>query len=280
MVSAFKNILIPVDLTINTEVSIKKALELTDNDSIIHLLYVDNNGLSGSFIALKNYFTDPGGLMRKQEIKRKLNQWKAAIGDSHKNLKVSTWIIESGSVQKTIEDVSMRLDIDLIVIGKNANHPWLPILNTVVPSALVKKTGIAVLTVTPGSMSSRLRKVVIPIIGNESIRLKMDMIFNLCKKFRLNIHLLTFTNRKNDGTDLNVSSFLQAYQSLNFNNHCHLEYAVLYGNNKAKAIWKYSEKVQADVLIVHPGSETKLGWPNKNISDMLPAKSRMYVLAV
>ena len=218
--------------------------------------------------------------MHKQEIKRNMNEWKKAIEESYRNIKVCNWIVVAGSVQKTIQEEVVRLGIDLVIIGKNARHPWLPFLNTVFPSALVKKTGVAVLTVTPGSLSSRLRKVVIPILGNESIRLKMDMISNLCKKFRLNIHLLTFTNRNSDGTDLNVSSFLQAYQSLKFNNQCHLEYAVLFGNNKSKAILKYAEKIQADVLIVHPGSETKIGWPNKNISDMLPAKSRMHVLAV
>ena len=59
-----------------------------------------------------------------------------------------------------------------------------------------------------------------------------------------------------------------------------MEYAVLYGNNKAKAILNYAKKIQADVLVVHPGSETKIGWPNKNIADMLPAASTMNVLAV
>jgi nucleotide-binding universal stress UspA family protein len=280
MVSSFKNILIPVDLTVNTEVSIYKALELADGDTTIHLLYVENNGVTGLITALKKYLTAPERLIGKTEIKRKMDHWKISIEESSGKIKVRNWIVVNGSVQNTIEKKATQLGIDLIIIGKHGNHSWLPFLNTVLPSMIFKRTGIAVLTVTPGAMAHKLRRVVIPVIGDESIQLKMDMISNLCKKFSLHIHLLTFTNRNSDGTDLNVSSFLQAYQCLKLNSHCHLEYAVLYGDNKAKAILKYAEKVQADVLVVHPGSETKIGWPNKNIADMLPAASRMHVLAV
>lgn len=280
MISSFKNILIPIDLTINTEVSVKKALELADGDTTIHLLYVDDNGITGLLTALKKFFTNPVKLMVRQDIKRKMDDWKITIEESCTNIKVCTWIIVADSVQSTIEKKAIQWGIDLIIIGKNASHTWFPFLNTVVPSMLVEKTGIAVLTVTPGAIGNKVIKVVIPIIGNESIQLKMDMIANLCRKFRLHIHLLTFTGRNNDCTDLNVSSFLQAYQCLKLNNHCYLEYAVLHGYNKAKAILKYAEKIQADVLVVHPGSETKIGWPNKNISDMLPAASRMQVFAV
>lgn len=280
MVSSFKNILIPVDLTINTDVSIKKALEFAEGNATIHLLYVEDNGITGVFTAFKKYLTNPLKLICKQEIKNTMGDLKLNIVKNHPGIKVYTWIVVSNSVQSAIEKQALRQGVDLIIIGKKANHSWLPFLNTVAPSRLFRNTGIAVLTITPAAIGYKVRKVVIPVIGNESIQLKIETISNLCRKFRLDIHLLTFTNRNNDGTDLNVSSFLQAYQCIKLNSNCHLEYAVLYGTNKAKAILKYAEKIQADVLIVHPGSETKIGWPNKYIADVLPAESRMHVLAV
>ena len=48
MQSGFKTILIPVDFTINTEIAVKKALEVADiNEATIHLLHVlqENNSL-------------------------------------------------------------------------------------------------------------------------------------------------------------------------------------------------------------------------------------------
>lgn len=278
--SSFKNILIPIDLSINTEMLVKKALELADGDTTIHLLFVEDNGISGLFRALKKYMTDEGKFIRKQEIKRKMDVLKIRMEESCKNIKVCNWIVVANSVQNSIRDKALQLGVDLIIISKNNNHSWFPFLNRVIPSMLVKKTGIAVLTLTAHASDNKVRNVVIPIIGNDSVQLKMDMISNLCKKFKLNIHLLTFTRGNDDNNDLNVSSFLQAYQCLKLYNNCNLEYAVLYGDNKAKAILKYAEKIQADILIVHPGSETEIGWPNKNITDMVPTASRMHVLAV
>ena len=41
MSKAFDNILIPVDFSINTEIAVKKAIELTEeNNAVIHLLHV------------------------------------------------------------------------------------------------------------------------------------------------------------------------------------------------------------------------------------------------
>jgi hypothetical protein len=59
-----------------------------------------------------------------------------------------------------------------------------------------------------------------------------------------------------------------------------VEYAALYGSNKAKAILKYAEKVNADMLLVYPEVETKIGWLNTHISDVLPPASKVQVLAV
>ena len=279
MAYSFKNILIAVDLSINTEVLIKKALELADSDTTIHLLHVEPHGTGGLFTILKRYLAGRKDLIEKQEIKNKIGEWMT-IEESSVNIKVCNWIVEAGSIQGSIEKKAIELGVDIIIIGKNSDHSWLPFLKTVHPGELIKNTGIAVLTVTPGATLYKVRKVVIPILGNESIQHKMDMISTLCRKFRLNIHLLTFMSRNHEGTDITVSLFLRSYQYLKLNNPYPVEYAVLCGNNKAKAILKYAEKIRADILLVHPGSETKTGWPNKNISDMLPAASGMNILAV
>ncbi|HET7898016.1 MAG TPA: hypothetical protein VFL47_10110, partial [Flavisolibacter sp.] len=61
---------------------------------------------------------------------------------------------------------------------------------------------------------------------------------------------------------------------------CPVEYAVVHGSNKAKAILQYAEKTGADILLVQPEKETKIGWGDRHISDVLPRGSKMQVLAV
>ena len=53
MLNSFKNILIPVDLAENTEVAVKKGLELADHDTVIHLLHVQNESVNGKTSAAR-----------------------------------------------------------------------------------------------------------------------------------------------------------------------------------------------------------------------------------
>ena len=87
-------------------------------------------------------------------------------------------------------------------------------------------------------------------------------------------------NEEPEVDDHNASALLQVYQWLKTSIHCPVEYAVLQGHNKAKAILAYAEKINADILLVHPETETKIGWLNKQISDVLPPASKMQVLAI
>jgi hypothetical protein len=54
----------------------------------------------------------------------------------------------------------------------------------------------------------------------------------------------------------------------------------MHGSNRARAILQYAEKNNADILLVYPKKETQLNWWNGQISDVLPADSKVQVLAV
>jgi hypothetical protein len=110
--------------------------------------------------------------------------------------------------------------------------------------------------------------------------IKIHALELLCKKTRLNIHLVTFVDAKNIPSEFSASALLQVYQSLKTKLHCPVEYAVMHGPNKAKAILQYAEKNNADILLVYPKKETQLSWWNQHISDVLPSTSKVKVLAV
>jgi nucleotide-binding universal stress UspA family protein len=276
MADSFKNILIPVDFSVNTEVAVKKALEMADKNANLHLLHIKKwqllklGGLIGGKIGVeRNHLS----------IEKKLGEWKCTIEDSNESIKVNIWVFDGGTVQDGIEKKAAQLAVDLIVLGKNAYHPRLPFLNTVVPNELASYTGIPVLTVKPGSMHNKIRKVVLP-ISYTPVFEKLDVISMLCRKYQVKIYLVTFNVESREASEQNISSLLKVYQSLKTLVNCEVEYGVLNGHNIGMTILNFALQINADILLVEPKTETRTSWWNGHISDMLPYKSKIGVLNI
>ncbi len=279
MTASFKNILIPVDFSINTELAVKKVIELAEPDSSVHLLHVRQEANEVSIFSLQQFFPQSKHILYDGEVEYKIDEWKKSISDNSMCKKVFCRIITGSSIQQVITDEARRLSIDLVIIGKNSTHSWLPFLNTVIPSQLSREIGAAVLTLKPGSIYNKVKTMIVP-ISNENAINKLEIIYAICKKFPVKIHLVTFMNSNEKEEGNHASTLLRLYQSLRSSLNCHVEYAILKSNNKVKAILNYAEKFNADILLVNPETETKIGWPNKHISDVLPAGSRIQVWAV
>lgn len=274
---SFKTIVVPIDFSINTEVAINKALEVADKDGAdIHLLHVSDSS-AYRFLTKDKRAEEQNG-RTTPTVQQMMQQWKSSIQETTPHT-VHSWILQHSSIQDSIEEKAQALKADLIVIGKKSNHSWFPFLNTVIPSELSEATGCAVLTVKPGSLHNKIKTLVVP-VTEDIPTYKMETIAALCKKSRLKVHLVSFVNGENVPTDFSASTLLKLYQWLKDALHCPVEYAVLHGTNKAKAVLLYAEKVNADILLVNPTSETKLGWMNKHISDVLSPASKVQVLAV
>lgn len=265
----FNTILIPVNFTVSTEVAIQKALTLCpEPGTTFHLLYVCGTRPGSLFY--------PDSLMQKKEIAAgaRMDHLVAQTQGKRDDIYISGSVIP-GDIETVIALKAKEINADLVVIGKNSHHSWLPFLNTVVPSRLAKKTGIAILTVKPGSIDHPIRTVVIP-VSDHFPEKKMAIVNSLRKKSWITIRLVTFTGR----ADSPPQSLLHAYRFLKNNLGNDVSCKVLHGSNKAKAILRYCEKVDADLLIVTPESETRVGWLNKHISDVLPVESKTQVLAI
>jgi len=267
----FKDILIPIDLTVNTEVAVNKALDLANAGATIHLLHVQNAAYySGEYKNNHQQVT-----MSTDEM---LAEWKYMIEESTNGIKVCLWTSMNESVQKAIVRKAKQLHADLVIIGKNSNHSWFPFLNTVVPSKVAQATKIPVLTVKPGSLNKKVRTIIVP-VASGTPEPKLEALSAICKKFTVKIYLVSFmTNHA--PADFYSSALLLLYKRIRAFSASPVEYAVLHGSNKAKAILDYANEMNADMLLVHPDVETKIGWPSKYISDVLPPSSKVQVLAV
>lgn len=272
----FKNILIPADLTVNTEVAVKKALELAGAETIIHLLYVKSFSASASY-AFK-FFAHSDSIYDEQHIGEQLEQWKCRIEKSVEGIKACTWVTINDSVQEAIEQKAKQLNAGLIIIGKKSHHSWLPFLNTVISSQIAKSTEIPVLTAKPGSLETTIKTIIIPMSGGRP-EPKLEAVFAICKKINVKIYLVSFMDH-NVPSNFHSAALLMMYQRIRSFSQCPVEYTVLHGSNKARIILEYANKVSADILLVPPDIETRVGWPSRHISDVLPAASKVQVLAV
>ena len=279
MNSLFKNILVPVDLTVNTQVAVKKAIDLADANTTIHLLYVNKKEKSLNQFSISHLFLHPEKLFYHSQIVEKVNQWKNSISENRPSIKTRSCIISNNSVQQAIVDQARDVVADLIIIGKNVNHSWLPFLITVVPNQLAKETCAVVLTVRPGGIYTKVKTMVVPVTNEHALN-KLALIYAICKKFPVNVRLVTFKNYEREESKITTATLLELYQTLRVSLHCKIEHTALKTGYRAKAILDYAEQVNADMILVDPNSETKIGWPNKYISDILPAASKLQVWAV
>lgn len=277
MSASFKNILVPVDFTINTEVAINKAMEVAGKEgSTIHLLYILTHLLHNLLpVNLKKNSTEYASTDQAVAITM-LTQWKDSIKKVAPSIDVQICIIPDVSIQANVSKKAIEIKADLIIIGKKSNYTWFQFLNKVLSSELAEATGCPVLTVKPGAMYTKIKTIVVS-VTEDVPQHKMEAIEILCKKFRAKVHLVSFTNVP---ANFSASSLLKLYQWLKNTLHCPVECIVLPGYNRPRALLKYTEKIEADILLVNPKTETKMGWMNRHISDALPAHSKVQVLAM
>lgn len=272
----FNKILVPVDFSVNTEVAIVKALELIgDAVAVIHLLHVRQAGLFHTFWEYVTGRTNETG----DTAQHKLDELQERIIKLRPNVQVSCWVAEMMPVDQGISQKAARLGVDLIVIGKHSGHSFFSFAKGVRSAKIAAATGIPVLTAKPGSLYGPVKTVVIP-VGPKFPRRKLELLDAWKNRPGFRIRLVSFIHPENNDAYSN-ESLMNTFRLLKSNWPGSVEYEVLRGSNQAKALLKYCGKVNADMLIVYPGAETKTGgFRNRHISELLPPDSRTQVLAV
>lgn len=280
MSSLFKSILIPVDFSCNTVVAVNQATELAcTNGSTIHLLHVIRPKRLWGVIPVAHQ--SRSSLMENYHAKKiisKLDELKHAIEGSVSYCKVNTYVTE-GTVYRNIQDAAKQIKPQLIVIGKNSNHKYFSLTNSVCSNGLAKSTGYPVLTVMKNTDDTKIKIIVVP-VGSFIPNRKIELVIELVKRYRATIHLVTIPN-ESDCKETKGNSFLETYRVLKTGLTNSIEHHILKGNNFPKAILEYAECIGADLILVNPGSETKISnFTGKHINDVLTTSSKLKILSI
>lgn len=233
----FQTILIPVDFTANTEAAVSKGLELAHHTERLHLLYVlQPPPFALSPVNEKEYLKASGAL----------ELWKEKIQHLKKNMVVHTSIVTAAGIQEAIIAKIIATDADLVVIGQRRAGRF-TMRRRVLPSQIQKATGAAVLIVRPGALQQPLKTVVVPVLENISHQ-HLDALGKLCQSVRVKVHLATFTEEGTMPFD-KAGALLRTYQWLQQSLHCPVEYTILHGQNRRRALMEYTHRIGADLLL-------------------------------
>lgn len=151
--------------------------------------------------------------------------------------------------------------------------------NSVCPNGLAKSTGYPVLTVMKNTGDTKIKIIVVP-VGSFIPNRKIELVIELAKKYRAAIHLVTIPNEIDFGKTKG-NSFLDTYRILKNGLTSAIEHHILKGNNLPKAILEYAECIGADLILVSPGTETKISnLTGKHINDALTTSSKLKILSI
>lgn len=279
MSTLFKSILIPVDFSVNTEVAVNQAIDLASvTGSTIHLLHVIRPKTLWSIIPAANLSMFPAREnYYAKKVMSKLDELKCSIEGSASYCKVITYVAE-GTIYDSIQDSAKEIKPELIIIGKNSNHKYFSLYNSVCPNGLAKSTGYPVLTVMKNTGDTKIKIIVVP-VGSFIPKRKIELVMELSKKYRAAIHLVTIPNEI-DFKETKANSFLETYRILKTGLTSPIEHHILKGNNLPKAMLEYAECIGADLILVNPGSETKISnLTGKHINDVLTS-AKLKILSI
>lgn len=276
MLSAFKNILVPVDFSKNADLAIKKAIEFAAPvDASIHLLHISSPPAYYSSYALYGYcrYTPESSEWYFKKIEKKMSSYEQEIKNSLPLAEVNTHITTDGSVQDNIIELANISKIELIIIGKSKSRKWFPFLNTVDPSFIAKSTNSVVLTVKPGAVNNRIKTIVFPVTSVFPQR-KIELLKILTERNGTKIHLVTIQDKTTQ-----PGIFVDTYRTISEYMHYPIEYEILESNNLPKAIFNYAKKVSADLILTNPYTETKTNAVyGTDICDLISPTSKLSVL--
>ena len=278
MTTSFKNILLPVDFTFNTQVAVKKAMELIEpDDAVIHLLHVIKPPFSLPLPIWNVKKTDDALCA---EVTQKLQQWKRVMEESLENIQVYYEVAVDADITRAIIAKAIQLKPDLILLGEHKQRSPFSFKRNVAPNRIALRTGFPLMILKPGCIYNKVKSVVVPVAGFTPQR-KIELLMALKRRFRMRVHLVTIMDDRETGNDFSAQALLDTYRILKNNLQFQVEYQVLHGTNRAKASLQYAQSVGADMLLVNPDTETKItSLTGMHINDMLVPESRLQILEV
>ena len=278
MQKLFTKILVPVDFNRNTRWSVEKAIHLANKFNCdILLLHVQAPPSTIPFL-YNTFFSGSFSKSPEKDLKKKMKDLEQLYRPKLKDGILMTSVIQVGFWQSILKDVIIAEHIDLFLIPRNRRRLNEALIKKININKLSQQTNCSIMTVTRSFNANHLQKIVVPVNDLLPIK-KLTIATYLSLESSGCIHLMGESNHSI--STIKGGYLIRAYQLLNDFGNLNIQCALQDNDNTATGTLAYAQNVNADLIVVNPGRESRLrGWWNKLSGKYLSRESDIPVLTV
>jgi len=278
MQKLFNKILVPVDCFSKSTRLLDEIIDIAfQYNCSIHLLYVVTPSLFDNLLfgSVKEELHD-GLIENRKELESSMDKFYAYIKHSQKYNGTAAYSILKGNWTDCIAETVSKHKCDLVLIGQ---HSKLRRRNIKInPDKIATDTGVPVITIPHNRRMTKLYSIVIPVTDFLPIRKLMYGIY-MASCYKTTIKLLGVENEK---TMTRVKYYLEkAYALITDNCNIPVDIKIIAARNVAGAVNEFSIMHSADLVIVNPGTQTKMpGLLSSLFGNILQRYSPLPVLTI
>jgi nucleotide-binding universal stress UspA family protein len=264
MYKLFNNILVPV--TSQCPIAVEKAVHLSNQFNCdVHLLNVT---------ARKFWWP-----RKAEEKKLQLHELREKYAHALPKGSLMHTSFGEGNLENALATYVGLNRIDLILTHtKHSRFSAFDLgLNI---NKIAARTGCPVLSLQAGPPPERIRNIVLPVGTYLPLRKVMLAIY-MAKDVNAAIHLISLSGNNSISEAKSHVYLEKTYQLLRQNTNLPIKCKTMIGENLADTTLEYARRVEADLILVNPGSESLLSGPmNRMFSKFLFNRSSIPVLTV
>lgn len=279
MQKLFNKILVPVDFSSKSRTAMEKALEIARQYKCsIHLLHVVTVAPFDAVAMAEGHMAIPYNMIdNKSELTFQLEKLRNHLNFLSNSAVSVQYTIINGTWNQAIIDFVAENEIDLVLIGQKGRALSKRKMH-LKPDVIAERANVPVITVPSNRRLTKLYSIVIPITDFLPVRKLMYGIY-LAYEYDTTIKLLGV---ENDKTNEQVQYYLaKAKQIIADNCDVKVETEIIVSQNIAEAVNQFAMYQSADLIIVNPGSQTKMpGFFSSMLGNILQKYSAPPVLTV
>ncbi|MDN3656686.1 universal stress protein [Ferruginibacter paludis] len=279
MQKLFNKILVPVDFSPRSKAAVEKAVEIAQQYNCqIHLLHVANHSPFTTIALAEGHTMVPAIMVENKveleaQMKRLIKYIELLATDT---VQVFCGIRE-GSWNESVVEYVYDNHIDLVLIGQNRSALTKRKM-FVNPDFIAEKTNIPVITIPSNRRLTKLYSIVIPVTNFLPVRKLMYGVY-IGSFYNTTIKLLGVENER---VKKQVQYYLaKSLQLITDNCDVRVETEIIVSENVAEAVHEFAMLQSADLVIVNPGTQTKMpGFFSSLLGNILQKYSAPPILAV
>ncbi|MDZ4757169.1 MAG: universal stress protein [Bacteroidota bacterium] len=253
-----KRILVPVDFSETSEISLVEAMTLAKRLSaevfILHV--IESSGYYYSIFPEKSV-----ALPSFNEVKKAVNQKMEILqGKLAKKYGVTIHpFIVNGHIDTEIIALAKKKKIDMIFMGTHGASGYKEVFIGSNAQHVVTLSNVPVITIQQKKDKAGFKNILIPIDDSLHSREKVNIAMLIAETFKSYIHLIGLPETKDEEEVNKINIKLASVEKIINDSKLGYKTTVVHGKNLAKAAIKYAKENNCDLIVINTGHESQTG---------------------